>query len=164
MRHCKNCNALNNDVDKVCVACNKSVEGVVTINIKEEKGNEHSQNDSNSLVHLNKCLEDDSTSNSLLRISEVWLAIGVIVAVIQLMIILFAANFMQKQASESFFAVTILPTVIGFFITIGIAWMFSLILKAIAHIVQNTKNSARILEYQTKLLIEKQAKESLNEF
>ena len=156
MRHCKNCNGLNNDVDTNCVVCNNNIDGVETINVKGEAFENPVQKATDKLSQLKKCVEEDSTANSLFRISDVVFTLGVAIAFIQLIALSFLATLMQKQPPESFSIAPIISAFVYFFIITGAAWMFSLFLKAIAQIVQNTKNSTKILEYQTKLLIENQ--------
>ena len=146
MRNCKYCNGLNNDVDTLCIVCNKNIDG--------NKSEQPAPKPPDKFDQLKKCLELDSTAKSLFRISEIVFVLGVVLAIIQLFGLSLVALYAQERNGENFSFVNFLPAIVNFLVIIGLAWIFSALLKAIANIVQNTKNSARILEYQTMLQLE----------
>ena len=109
------------------------------------------------LKQLIRCMEEDSTSRLMLLISRIWLNIGIVIATVQFLVIMILGFTASSPMFGSFIFTFILSGSVNFLIIFGSAWLSSLLLKGAAHIVQNTKNSAKILEYQTKLLIENQA-------
>ena len=167
MWNCENCKNNNPDQSQTCLSCGEirvtisesQTDCLYSKGISEEYSKEEtSQNSLNN--KLAQCYEYDSTADTLNDASEKILSIGKVISIILGIIAFIYSAYVASEASRlmlnpllTFFGIFIpgLISVIALFFS---AWLISLFVKAQACVVQNTRNSARILEFQARLMIE----------
>jgi len=159
MWNCQHCKYDNPETTQTCQTCGEPRTKRASRHDALPNGNRTDSLNQALKRELDSCCALDPEATALvdlsMKIFNVGIVIGAIYGVISIVSSFILAG-ISREGGLSFFS-TLIPGLISSGIFCAIAWVISVLVSAQANILQNTKNSAKLLELQTRIMLENQA-------